>query len=306
MPPGTTCSTPSKDTTISSAASLRILVAYHSTLSNLIDAVVAPESTERHGRCAGRKSDTTGGSCQDDDLVGHRDLQLTMMIAKRLLRRMVAASAVAHASRYPGLIAQLQLNLGIWENLFRELAGNGRSENTQMSDWPTRRAQHEGHALADARGFKPIVIYPIRVFLAGSSLSSGAFAGLTLVGRSRNIGTWSPMPTTGESSSLWRRRSGALDATADGFGPASAKGRSSSRRREPLGLVVAGALIAWCREELARPRAALPPGGDARRGLAPRDARWLVSLSPGRLARLSPGSQSIFRAISRSISRTYF
>jgi hypothetical protein len=82
-----------------------ILVAYHSNLSNLIDAVVAPERIQRHGRRAGGKSDTTGGSCQDDNLVGHRDLQLTMMIAKRLLRRMVAASAVAYASRYPGLIA---------------------------------------------------------------------------------------------------------------------------------------------------------------------------------------------------------
>jgi len=53
-----------------------------------------------------------------------------MMTTKRLLRRMVPALAVAYASRYPGLIARLQLNLGVWENLFRELAGTGRSENT--------------------------------------------------------------------------------------------------------------------------------------------------------------------------------
>jgi hypothetical protein len=88
-----------------------ILVAYHSNLSNLIDAVVAPERIQRHGRCAGCNSDTTCGSCQDDDLVGHSDLQLTMMIAKRLLRRMVAASAVAYASRYPGLLPQLSLRI---------------------------------------------------------------------------------------------------------------------------------------------------------------------------------------------------
>jgi hypothetical protein len=50
-----------------------ILVTYHSNLSNLIDAVVAPERIQRHGRCAGRNGDTTAGSCQDDDLVGHRD-----------------------------------------------------------------------------------------------------------------------------------------------------------------------------------------------------------------------------------------
>ena len=55
---------------------------------------------------AGRRSDTTSGSCQDDKLVGHSDLQLTMMIAKRLLRRMVAASAVTYAPPYPDLIAQ--------------------------------------------------------------------------------------------------------------------------------------------------------------------------------------------------------
>ena len=63
---------------------------------------------------------------------------------------------------------------GIWENLFRELAGNGRSADTQMIDsthvkahrsaaggkggaeagcWPlARRAQHEIYALADAKG----------------------------------------------------------------------------------------------------------------------------------------------------------
>jgi hypothetical protein len=82
-----------------------LLVASH---SNLIDAAIAPEGIQRHGRCAGRNGDTTCGSCQDDDLVGHRDLQLTiMMIAKRLLRRMVTASAMAYASRYPGLILQL-------------------------------------------------------------------------------------------------------------------------------------------------------------------------------------------------------
>jgi hypothetical protein len=38
------------------------------------------ERIQRHGRCAGRKGHTTGGSCQDDNLVGHRDLQLTMMM----------------------------------------------------------------------------------------------------------------------------------------------------------------------------------------------------------------------------------
>src|ERR1700730_13740069 len=151
--------------------------------------------------------------------------------------------------------------------------------------------------------FKPFVIYPIRVFL--SSLSSGVFAGLTLAGRSRNIGTWSPMPTTGESASLSRRRAGTLEPTADGFGPASLEGRSPSRRREPLGLAAAGALIV-CGRELARPRAAVPLGGEAGRDLAPRGARRLVSLSSGRLARLSPASQSIFRAMSRSISRMYF
>ena len=63
---------------------------------------------------------------------------------------------------------------GIWENLFRELAGNGRFTDTQMIDsthvkahrsaaggkggaetgcWPlARRAKHEEHALADAKG----------------------------------------------------------------------------------------------------------------------------------------------------------
>src|ERR1700730_10784354 len=104
------------------------------------------------------------------------------------------------------------------------------------------------------------------------------------------------MPTTGELSSLWRRLSGALDPTEDGFGPASPKGRSSSRSREPRGLGVADALIVCCRDEFARPRAAGAP-------LLP---ACLVSLSAGRLARLSPASQSIFRAISRSISRIYF
>ena len=63
---------------------------------------------------------------------------------------------------------------GVWENLFRKLAGNGRSVDTQMINsthvkahrsasggkggsksrlWPlARRAQQKIHALADARG----------------------------------------------------------------------------------------------------------------------------------------------------------
>src|ERR1700730_19008758 len=96
------------------------------------------------------------------------------------------------------------------------------------------------------------------------------------------------MPTTGELSSLWRRLSGALDPTEDGFGPASPKGRSSSRSREPRGLGVADALIVCCRDEFARARAS-PPGGEARRDLAasaPRVARWLGLLSAGRLGEL--------------------
>ena len=98
-----------------------------------------------------------------------------------------------------------------------------------LKNFPGARAGRQigfDHAEASDEGFwfKPFVIYPIRVFLAGSSLSSGAFAGLTLVGRSRNIGTWSPMPTTGELSSLWRRRSGALDPTVDGFGASLGEG----------------------------------------------------------------------------------
>src|SRR4029077_17989976 len=98
---------------------------------------------------------------------------------------------------------------------------------------------------------------------------------------------WPPPPPTGKRASLRPRRSGALGVTAGRFGPGSPNGRSSFRRREPLGLA-AGALTVCCREGLARPRAALPLGGEARRDLAPRGARWLVSLFSGRLARLSP------------------
>jgi hypothetical protein len=108
-----------------------ILVAYHSNLSNLIDAVVAPERIQRHGRCAGCNSDTTGGTCQDDDLVGHRDLQLLItMIAKRLLRRMVAASAVAYASRSSVHVAQSQFSFahreeGLWDVGLHQIQSSG-------------------------------------------------------------------------------------------------------------------------------------------------------------------------------------
>jgi len=44
--------------------------------------------------------------------------------------------------------------------------------------------------------------YPSRVFLPGSVLPAAGFKGLTVAGRSRNMGTWSPMPTTGELSSF--------------------------------------------------------------------------------------------------------
>jgi len=90
---------------------------------------------------------------------------------------------------------------------YREMITPIRTQLHPISSRPSGAGDHgrKGNCRKEiCRAVEPagLAIYPILVFLPGSSLSSGAFAGLILAGRSRNIGTWSPMPTTGESPSL--------------------------------------------------------------------------------------------------------